>query len=79
LGEEDEDLEISYYEGTDIDLSDPLADMVMLQLPFSVLCSESCLGLCSKCGINLNNAKCDCEEDKKPEGPFAMLKSVKIQ
>ena len=79
LGEEDEDLEISYYEGTDIDLSDPLVDMVMLQLPFSVLCSESCQGLCSKCGINLNNAKCDCEVDEKPEGPFAMLKSVKIQ
>ncbi len=79
LGQEDEDLEISYYQGTEINLSEPLADMVMLQLPFSVLCSESCQGLCSKCGINLNRGTCECEEDQKPEGPLAILKSVKIQ
>jgi len=79
VGEEDEDLEISYYQGKELDLGEPIADFVMLQLPFSVLCSEGCKGLCSSCGVNLNLNTCDCVLEEEVEGPFAILKSVKIQ
>lgn len=33
---------------------------VILDLPSKHLCSESCKGLCEKCGKNLNEGDCDC-------------------
>ncbi len=38
-----------------IDLEEPLRDAVVLELPFTPLCSEDCLGLCSECGADLND------------------------
>lgn len=37
-----------------IDLEEALRDAVVLELPFTPLCSEDCLGLCPVCGFNLN-------------------------
>ncbi|MBR2488852.1 MAG: DUF177 domain-containing protein, partial [Clostridia bacterium] len=31
-------------------------------LPMKHLCSEKCKGICSKCGKNLNDGKCECPE-----------------
>lgn len=38
-----------------IDLESPLRDAVVLELPFTPLCREDCLGLCPDCGFNLND------------------------
>ena len=37
-----------------IDLEETLRDAVVLELPFTPLCEEDCLGLCPDCGFNRN-------------------------
>lgn len=38
-----------------VDLEEALRDAVVLELPFTPLCEEDCLGLCPECGANLND------------------------
>lgn len=38
-----------------IDLDEALRDAVVLELPFTPLCEEDCLGLCPECGFNRND------------------------
>ncbi|AQP44857.1 YceD family protein [Tessaracoccus flavus] len=38
-----------------IDLDEALRDAVVLELPFTPLCEEDCLGLCPQCGFNRND------------------------
>ncbi|WP_420175607.1 YceD family protein [Luteococcus sp. OSA5] len=38
-----------------IDLDPALRDAVVLELPFTPLCRDDCLGLCIECGQNLND------------------------
>ncbi len=49
--EEDEQI----VEDETVDLELPLRDAVVLELPFTPLCSEDCRGLCPECGANLND------------------------
>ena len=76
-GEQD-DVAISYYVGEEIELQSVVEEFAVLALPFSVLCSEGCKGLCTSCGANLNSEMCACPP---PEGDerFAVLRGLKIQ
>ncbi|SDL33933.1 YceD family protein [Tessaracoccus oleiagri] len=38
-----------------VDVEEPLRGAVVLDLPFTPLCREDCLGLCPECGVNLND------------------------
>lgn len=38
-----------------IDLEQPMRDAIVLELPFTPLCREDCLGLCPVCGFVLND------------------------
>ncbi|MBB1513712.1 DUF177 domain-containing protein [Tessaracoccus sp. MC1627] len=38
-----------------IDLDEALRDAVVLELPFTPLCEDDCLGLCPTCGADLND------------------------
>lgn len=49
------------------DISQRVREAILLELPLKPLCSETCLGLCSMCGINLNESDCDCTPDKTDE------------
>ncbi len=42
-------------------LQDYLVNDLIINQEAQILCSDECMGLCSQCGINLNNEKCDCE------------------
>jgi DUF177 domain-containing protein len=44
----------------EIDLEQPLRDVVVPELPFVPLCRTDCAGLCPTCGANLNEGACDC-------------------
>ncbi len=44
----------------EIDLAAGIRDSLILTLPMRVVCSDSCKGLCPGCGINLNEATCQC-------------------
>ena len=65
------------YEGEKIDLGDYLREKINISLPFKVVCSEDCRGLCCGCGKNLNEEKCGCVADG-PDPRFAVLKDVRI-
>jgi len=43
-------------------LEDVVREQVLLSLPSRTLCTADCKGLCPRCGQNLNQAKCSCEE-----------------
>lgn len=45
-----------------IDSTEDVRQTVLLAVPFKLLCSESCKGLCPHCGRNLNEATCSCSE-----------------
>lgn len=72
-----EDLEVGYYSGEVIDLLPIILEQILLQAPMKILCNESCKGLCSHCGINLNVASCDCRSGFI-DGRLSVLKRLKI-
>lgn len=46
-----------------LDVTDRVREEIILALPLKILCDPECPGLCPMCGIDLNEATCDCEED----------------
>ncbi len=54
------DADIGFYTGEGLFLADVLAEQVHLALPLKVLCRAECLGLCARCGANLNRERCRC-------------------
>ena len=44
----------------EIDLEQPLRDVVVPELPTVPLCNADCRGLCPSCGANLNEGTCNC-------------------
>jgi len=56
----DEDMEVDFIKGDTIDLSDIIREQIYLSLPMKSICKESCRGLCSVCGANLNESSCLC-------------------
>ena len=46
-----------------IDPAEDVRQMIMLSIPLKLLCREECKGLCPRCGENLNNTTCTCEQN----------------
>jgi uncharacterized protein len=64
-------------QGTEeVDITDDLREAILLELPRAPLCSETCRGLCARCGKNLNDGDCGCmpPEDENPWGTLNKLK-----
>lgn len=73
---EREDLEYEFFDGAIIEIDQLIAEQIFLALPYKVLCSEDCKGLCPGCGANLNDEPCRCA--KPGDGsPFAKLHALK--
>ena len=64
-------------EGDEIDFTHEIAEQVLLEIPFKPLCKESCKGLCTHCGVDLNENVCEYSDAQKPL-TFSMLKDVRI-
>ncbi|MFH1457831.1 MAG: DUF177 domain-containing protein [Candidatus Omnitrophota bacterium] len=43
-----------------IDLNPQIREEIIIDYPIKSLCRRQCLGLCPKCGKNLNEGKCNC-------------------
>jgi uncharacterized protein len=65
------------YTGKVIDLDPIFREQVLLALPAYPVCQESCKGLCSVCGGNLNERECGCVR-KVPDPRWAGLAKVKL-
>ncbi|AIQ23683.1 metal-binding protein [Paenibacillus sp. VTT E-133280] len=61
LPDDDEDEELIYVKDEVVDLIPYVEENFVLHLPDSVLCKADCLGLCQKCGQNLNEGTCSCD------------------
>ncbi|MCX5806675.1 MAG: DUF177 domain-containing protein [Proteobacteria bacterium] len=58
----EEDLEVYYYEGDEIDINPLIYEEVLLSIPIKPLCREDCRGLCPVCGKNNNIEECHCNK-----------------
>ena len=47
---------------TDIDLDTLLRDALVPAVPYRPLCDEACAGLCPTCGVDRNEADCECAD-----------------
>jgi uncharacterized protein len=57
----EDDLTTAFYSEGMLDLVDLMREQCQLALPMKPLCAQSCRGLCSVCGANLNRTDCDCK------------------
>lgn len=48
-----------------IDITEPLRQEIIAELPVKKLCQKDCKGICASCGVNLNTEKCKCRANKK--------------
>ena len=71
------DIDLEVYEGESIDLTNYFREQIAMNLPYRVVCKESCKGLCSKCGVDLNIEKCSCDKSLN-DNAFSVLKDIKL-
>jgi DUF177 domain-containing protein len=79
-GVEDKDENINHetYIGDEVDIGGYIREQIAMSLPFKVVCTENCKGLCSNCGLNLNTEQCDCESEQV-DPRLSVLKDLKIK
>ena len=72
--------ETDFIEGTDFDVTKFTYGEILVNLPMKVLCSDSCKGICNRCGTNLNHGSCGCdttELDPRMAKALEVFKSFK--
>jgi len=72
-----EEIGLIAFRGEEIDLTDGIQEQLILALPLRPLCSETCKGLCPRCGSDLNDADCKCSRPAA-DSPFAGLGRIKL-
>jgi uncharacterized protein len=55
-----DEVQVVSREAHEIDIDEDVRQFIMLAVPQKLLCKESCLGLCPRCGRNLNREQCVC-------------------
>lgn len=60
-----------------LDIDEQLAEALLLEFPKKILCSESCPGMCQRCGKLLKYGECSCPK-KEPDPRFACLASLLV-
>lgn len=71
-----QEMEITFLRGDEIDLDEIIRENIYLSIPIQPLCSESCPGLCSRCGKDLNEGNCTCPEEQG-DPRFQSLESLR--
>ena len=62
-------------ESENIDIDEVTFTNIFSNIPLKHLCSDNCKGICQKCGTNLNESQCECEDDEwNPQ--FEILKHL---
>ena len=65
-GEDGEDPDSYLLQGDKIDLDEIIITEFVLETTDTILCDADCAGLCEKCGFDLNEGPCDCDDDIDP-------------
>ncbi|MBH0200810.1 MAG: DUF177 domain-containing protein [Nitrospira sp.] len=70
--------DLYYYVGDHLELAPMLREQLILASPMHPLCSDECLGLCPRCGKDLNDGPCRCGEEQTGS-PFQVLRTMKAK
>jgi uncharacterized protein len=62
----------------EIDIRQDVRDALILAVPTKILCQKECLGLCPRCGANLNKKKCKCS-NKETDPRWDALKGIHFE
>ena len=54
----------------------PIPVLQAVGLPLKPLCRPDCLGLCPRCGTNLNASNCACAEERTEDPRLRVLKNL---
>jgi uncharacterized protein len=73
-----EELSSPYLDEDELDVKAWARDALALALPAQIVCREDCLGLCSVCGENLNQAGPDHAHEREPDPRWAALRELKL-
>jgi uncharacterized protein len=73
-----EDLDLNFFHGDQFDVGEVITEQISLNLPIKPLCHDDCLGLCVRCGKNLNSGICSCK-DEHIDIRFEKLKGLHIK
>lgn len=72
-----EEMELNFFRGGEIHLSEIACEQIFLEIPYQPLCHEGCKGLCSICGKDLNFSACECVKEEWTSG-FSALKKLRL-
>ena len=67
--------EINYVTGCSLDVDQLVHNEILIHWPLRVLCKENCRGICPKCGMNLNEGTCDCDQFV-PDSRMAVISDI---
>ncbi len=56
-----------------LDVSDDVREDILLEIPGFPLCKEDCMGLCPRCGAELNKGPCGCAPEEAAPSPWSVL------
>lgn len=73
--EEDNLDEVSFVEGSELDVDILVYDELVMAMPMKVLCKLDCKGLCPVCGANRNAENCGCDT-KVPDPRMAAIRDI---
>jgi uncharacterized protein len=71
-----EDMGVAYYDGVALDVNLMVLEQIELAIPMKFICQEDCKGLCYRCGADLNQEPCLCENEVK-ESRFSVLQDFR--
>jgi uncharacterized protein len=74
-----EELNSPYLEDEQLDVGAWARDALALALPTQIVCRADCLGLCSICGENLNEAGPEHVHEREPDPRWAALRELKFE
>ena len=56
----EQDGEVLYHDGLELELTAAIREALILEVPVILLCRPDCQGLCPQCGKDLNDGPCSC-------------------
>lgn len=67
--------EINYVTGCSLDVEQLVHNEILIHWPLRVLCKEDCRGICPKCGKDLNEGSCECDQTS-PDPRMAVISDI---
>jgi uncharacterized protein len=59
-----------------LDLTEAVRQYLLIEIPLKPVCRPDCPGLCPRCGRELVDGWCTCEDDTSGPNPFAALRDL---